>query len=325
MIDLSDSNAWHKVTLNPPLTGAQLIAASKAVSGKSGDEHHQTDEHHNRPLSIVGRASEYLERNVVIAPVPDSPDQAPDSPYLDPQQTYNEVLAVHYYLPDAGPVIRPQGASLENVVRSLEEFGDDLQREAAVAAGLDAERERGVRPVQLSMSATRVPVTFDREATGRDVIAAVQASCPTDDMYGTKYYEAATSDGTNSGVVVGQSSGLEQHSLVVVPTDGSGFIDPDRGYDEVIVAKHHNPVPWQMRFPAIPGPEQKAAAVGEFAKQLDRNVRRGQQLADAGRKALNPTRSANARQSTSDGSRGDGPGGPAHDHTRRPGDNLSRG
>lgn len=254
-------------------------------------------------------------------------------PYVEWDKTYESVLAVQHQLP--GPEIRPQGAvDLENVVRSLKDYGTELQREAAVAAGRGSERELGVRPVVLGESATRQPVTFDRPTMGRDVIAAVEASCVKDEMYGTDFYQAETSDGTTSGVVVGQSSGLEQHSLVVVPVGGAGMIDPNLAYDEVIVAKHHNPVPGQMRFPAIPGPDQEAAAVGEFANRLDRNVRREQQLADAGRTARNPTRSASARQSGPAESRGDdepansrgeAPPGPPRGHTHRPGNNLSRG
>ncbi|MFF0340618.1 hypothetical protein [Kribbella sp. NPDC004875] len=316
MLDLSDTNAWHVVHFDPPATGAQIVAAAKATTERSGDVHHEEAAYYNGWVVEVGRASEHLERGVVVA-------QDLARPYLDPEESYDSVVLAHHHLWDAGSTIRPANANIQNVVGSLKEFGADLQRHVGSGAdqNLGQNQERTVQPVVLSETATRQAVQFERPTTGRELITSIKACCVPESMYGTQYYEAANPDG--SQIVAGQSSGLAHKSLVVIPIGGEGYIDPDATYTGAIVANHHLAVPWQHRFPVRSTVEDEFQSVGEFAARLDRSVRQ-QNLA-----SLALDRSP-ARGSGPDRSGSNDPELGAFDRPQRTpgtrlGDNLSRG
>ncbi|MGW7685737.1 hypothetical protein ACWGID_33650 [Kribbella sp. NPDC054772] len=277
MIDLSQTRACHDVRFDPARTGAEIVAAAKVITERSGDVHHEDMYYRNGYLVEAGRASEHLERGLVIA-------QNLDLAYLDPTAKYSSVTLAHHDLPDAGAVIRPQNATLENTVGSLKEFGADLQRELDAVPAQAAHRERAlaehrsprgadgsVKPIQLDVTDTRQAIKFDRPITGRELMASVKACSVPDRLNHSQYYEAAGPDG--SGFVVGQSSGHPDHTLVVVPTSGEGYIDPERTYAGVLVANHHLVVPGQHRLAVPASVDGQSRAVGEFADRLDRSVR----------------------------------------------------
>jgi hypothetical protein len=265
MIDINDSNAKHTVHFDPPLTGAQIMAAARAVTERSGDVHHEKKVYDDGWRYEVGRASEHLERGTVIAA-----DRA--TPLLHAEETYESAVLVHYYLPDAGQVRRTQNATIENIVRSLETFGEDLERQAHADAEAGRGQDRGSQEaaVVVEGSANGQSVQFDRPVTGRELMAAVRASCK-DEGYGTKYYESAQDGG--SRYVVGQTSGLAYKSLVVAPDGGDGSIDPQRTYTAATVATHALAEPGQRQYPTRHTPQDEAEAVGEFAQSLQQNLR----------------------------------------------------
>lgn len=159
MIDISGSVAKHTVTFDRDLTGAQLIAAVQATCERSGEKYHEEKEYDDGWRVTVGRASAQLERSLVVGA-----DKA--TPFLDPDTTYGSAVIAYYELPD-GSRLRPQNYSIENVVDSIKQFGQDLREvaEADREPGLDRSRDPiapaagavASRPAETAAEASRAP------------------------------------------------------------------------------------------------------------------------------------------------------------------------
>ncbi|MFF0271135.1 hypothetical protein [Kribbella sp. NPDC004536] len=306
MIDISGSIAKHTVTFDDEFTGQQILDAVKAACERSGDEYHEDMRYDDGYVVTAGRAAIQLHRSLAVVA-----DKV--TPYLEPTKGYSSVALIHHELSEERR-IEVRDFSAEMAVDALHEFEQDLKQELRTQTAVDQDRARDRHAaVVIDVSAERVAVRFDRPATGRDLMAAVEATC-TDTDYGTKYYEAAVNGG--SQYVVGQSSGLQHKSLVVVPDSGvgDGLIDLDEVYRGATVANHQLPVNGQV-YPSRPELQDEVDVVNQFAEKLKQNV---SQLQAA---AVGLDRGARGQGTVRTGSAGEAE---RRSGAERPGTNLAR-
>ncbi|HET6737295.1 MAG TPA: hypothetical protein VFH76_00120 [Kribbella sp.] len=309
MIDISQSVAMKTVEFGGPISGQDLIDAVEKACQQAGGSLYKEKILDEDIRYLVGRRGWNNADNLLV-----TPDKTTAA--IDPGKTYERAVVVRHDQPvardwddESGPYTRDQ--EIDSVLGFQEKLAVAVreQQAARLEQGLAITTPSQEAAVVLKDGATQQQVRFDRPTTGRDLMTAVRASCESED-FGT-YYE---SEHRSSRYVVGQSSGLEYKSLVVMPDGGDGSIDPDGTYSGATVAVHHLRVPGQHRFPVRYTQNQEVEAVDKFVGSLQQNLRQ-QHSTTVGLDRGGPSRSADEGRAASTWRSG----------TARPGNDLSRG
>ncbi|HZX02983.1 hypothetical protein [Kribbella sp.] len=261
MFDIDPRDAKLTVKFGREVTGEQVIAAVRVLAEEAGDEFHEVKGFDDGWRHGVGRGSRHPERPAVVIA-----DRG--TPYLEPDASYQQVVIVSHPVPGPIPTFSPgHDANIETVVQSLQEYGADLGDRCRLLAD-EADLARGpvVSAIVLDEAAAKQTVDLGRLTSGLDILDAVGKASESERANGARPFEYREGLRCQAG----QTGPAEHQNLVVIPDTGYDFIEPGGLYGKVVVANHQLP---QHTVPIESTPEQKAAAVGNFATALRDNVR----------------------------------------------------